>query len=206
MSSNNYVCTFTVSTCGENHVGNEVIGKMCKGFDRSFFENNKERFNLHNLELNGEGKSIFPDREGLDAYLAVIPNFERNVAELNAVVKRIFWDKHMFNQRTGTVQNKAARHNVIFAFPESMEKRPPVDISIYKKKLQRLREEAENFSEISELISEYHKLKNAEESNIFIVKYMDPSKLQDAEKKKLTSTEKKNIFLSAMQSEKKEKV
>jgi hypothetical protein len=115
----NFVITYTFSTCGENHVGNEQVGKMREGFNKTFFENlgKSEDGNIaiHNLATNT------PVPQDMDAFLATYDNFcgEHRIA-LEKEAKQLYWDEHKWDSDTRTVQAKHARSNTILCFPETL--------------------------------------------------------------------------------------
>lgn len=113
----NFVITYTFSTCGENHVGNEKIGEMRDGFDQTFFSKlNHSGVQIHNL---AEGVQI---PQNMNALLATYKNFCGNDSlKIQDEAKMLYWDEHKWDTDTKTVQAKHARSNTMLCYQQAMK-------------------------------------------------------------------------------------
>ena len=119
ISTPKYVITYTFSTCGENHVGNEKIGEMRDGFNSSFFENlmclHNPNITVHNLATN------LPIPQNMEAHIATYSDFcGMNRENIENEARMIYWDEAKWDSDTRTVQFKHARTNTMFCYPETM--------------------------------------------------------------------------------------
>ena len=134
------VITYTWCECGENHHGNQQIGKIAEPGNglllgdlndaKIFAENNynckTEIFNLKELGLvddNGEPLIIKNKKDEIltpnDAYFLIIRNFIPNILKkndlgMNDLMKEVtekYWDTQYWDTRRQRVLNKHARKN-----------------------------------------------------------------------------------------------
>lgn len=112
--------TLTLSTVAENHHGNDRTGKMKDGFKKSFYDS---------LSKSDHTRVITLTNEVPDAMISITNNFctVDECAKITKVLKSLYWDQHMYDTLTSSVQNKNARSNTILCYPGGIEakaKRP----------------------------------------------------------------------------------
>lgn len=112
--------TLTLSTVAENHIGNDKTGKMKDGFKRPFYES---------LSKSDHTRVVSLTDEVPDAMISITNNFctPEECVNITKVLKSLYWDQHMYDTLTSSVQNKNARSNTILCYPETINakaKRP----------------------------------------------------------------------------------
>lgn len=123
--------TLTLSTVAENHIGNDKTGKMKDGFKRSFYES---------LSRSNHTRIVTLTEEVPDAMISITNNFctPEECDKITKTLKSLYWDQHMYDTLTSSVQNKNARSNTILCYPEVIETKARVpsqrkDIEEYNK-------------------------------------------------------------------------
>lgn len=150
----NHVYTLTFSSCGENHRGNEKIGdENQRGFESSFFEKISSDSNVktHNLAEN------LNVPQNMEAFLATYENFAgEDKKKIEDELGILYWDCHKWDSDTRTVQEKHARSNTIFCYPEALPsyngKAEMPDFNAYEKEFQ------DSLARKQELEKDYSKL------------------------------------------------
>lgn len=113
--------TITYCDCGENHVGNQQIGKIAKkGISinrlkkaKKKFE--KDEFKCELINLNENLQELDDFKEIQEANVLIVRNFFKDFSEnLKEELEIIETDKKYYDRRRKKVLNKHARHNVCF--------------------------------------------------------------------------------------------
>jgi hypothetical protein len=114
--------TITITFCdqGENHVGNQKIGKLAES-GYSYEELSNIQLQLKEINVTSELVNLgdfLPDQyDKIDAGILIIRNcasiFVENVNDIYEELKGLDWDKKALMY--GQVRNKHARHNLCFA-------------------------------------------------------------------------------------------
>lgn len=123
----NNVITYTISTCGENHVGNQKIGEMKEGFPTKFFsklmKKNIPEIKVYDLsayvDFTHTSKKVEIPKQ---IPLAVHEKFfdEEENKNLTIEAMSISWDEYSLETKKNEVLHKAARSNTIFCYPEAL--------------------------------------------------------------------------------------
>jgi len=123
-----YVVTVTFGDCAENHVGMQQLGERKNkgdGMDFEYLQSIKERYEklgfsceIIDLIKAGEVKDFKPENAYVlivrQGYKAILEDIDIN--ELNKEMINCEWDTKAFMR--GSVKNKKARYNLIFADKE----------------------------------------------------------------------------------------
>lgn len=128
------VITLTFAEAGENNVGNEIIGhKANNGYNLNDLQIMQTMF-PSNLSVIHDLRNLYPGMESQlpEAYILIVKNPCPHLSTpiYNQLILPesqggVDWDKKYLNSRRNIVQNKNARHNLLFADLGSTYKRLP---------------------------------------------------------------------------------